>query len=57
VKCPLSKSLISDGMSRDEDLQGKITNLKYMDHEITDAHKFPELERDQYLCTTTFQET
>jgi hypothetical protein len=44
-------------MSSDEELLGKISNLKYMDHDITDAQKFPELERDQYLCTTTVQET
>jgi hypothetical protein len=41
VNYTLLEAPMSVGMSRDEVLLGKITNLKYMDHEITDAHEFP----------------
>jgi hypothetical protein len=56
AKYPLSKAPISDFMSRHKELLGKISNLNYMDHNITDAHKFSVLAWDQYLCATTAQE-
>jgi hypothetical protein len=33
------------------DLMGKVTTLKYLDHEITNAQKFPELSWEKYVCT------
>jgi hypothetical protein len=31
----------------------KVASLKFMDHDIIDMHKFPKLDRDQYLCMNT----
>jgi hypothetical protein len=56
-KYPLSIAPVLTGVSSEEDMLGKISNLKFMDHDITDAHKFPELARDQYLCTRSIPGT
>lgn len=32
-------------------LMGKVVALKFSDHDIADAQKFPELARDEYLRT------
>jgi len=56
VKYLLSVAPVTTGVSSDEDLLGKIVNAEYMNHDITDAHNFPELARDQYLCAMTVQE-
>jgi hypothetical protein len=40
-KYPVSVAPVPTGVSSDEDMLGKISNLKFMDHDITDAHKFP----------------
>jgi hypothetical protein len=29
---------------------GIISTLKFIDHDIMDEQKFPELEREKYLC-------
>jgi hypothetical protein len=47
--CPIAPVL--DGVSSDEDMLGEDFSLKFMDHDITDAHKFPELAREKYLHT------
>jgi hypothetical protein len=57
AKYPLSIAPVPVGVSSDEDMLGKISNLKFMDHDITDTQKFPELARDQYLCTKTIPGT
>jgi hypothetical protein len=54
AKYPVSVAPVPAGVSSDEDMLGKISNLKFMDHDIMDTQKFPELARDQYLCTRTF---
>jgi hypothetical protein len=50
-KYPLPIAPVPDGVSSDEDMLGKISSLKFMDHDITDAQKFPELAREKYLHT------
>lgn len=50
-KYPLSIAPVLTSVSSAEDMLGKIANLKFMDHDITDAKKFPELAREQYLRT------
>jgi hypothetical protein len=51
AKYPLPITPVLNDVSSDEDMLGKVANLKFMDHDITDTHKFPELVKDQYLCT------
>jgi len=36
-KYPLPKAPISKGVRQDEDMLGKVVNLEFMDHEITDT--------------------
>jgi hypothetical protein len=53
AKYPLPIAPVPKGVRKDEDMLGKVANLKFMDHDITDTQKFPELAKDQYLCTKT----
>jgi hypothetical protein len=50
-KYSLSIEPVLTSVSSAEDMLGKIANLKFMDHDITDAKKISELAREQYLCT------
>jgi hypothetical protein len=52
-KYPLPIAPVLKGVRKDEDMLDKVANLKFMDHDITNTQKFPELARDQYLCTKT----
>jgi hypothetical protein len=42
---------IPPGVSVEGDMLGKISTLKFSDHDIMDEKKFPELAREKYLCT------
>jgi hypothetical protein len=42
---------IPPGVIIEGDLMGKVVALKFSDHDITDAQKFPELAWDKYLRT------
>jgi hypothetical protein len=53
AKYPLPITPVLKGVRKEEDMLGKVDNLKFMDNDITDTHKFPELARDQYVCTKT----
>jgi hypothetical protein len=53
AKYPLPIAPVPKGVRKDEDMLGKVAKLNFMDHDITDMQKFPELARDQYLCTKT----
>jgi hypothetical protein len=53
AKYSLPITPVSKGVRKDGDMIGKVNNLKFMDHDITDTKNFPELARDQYLCTET----
>jgi hypothetical protein len=57
AKYPLPKAPVLNGISSDEDMLGKVANLKFMDHDITDTHKFHELVMDQHFCTKTDPDT
>jgi hypothetical protein len=56
-KYPLPIAPIPTDVSSDEDMLGKVANLKFMDHDINDSNKLPELAKDQYLCTETIPGT
>jgi hypothetical protein len=49
AKYPLVMPDIPDGVIIDEDMLGKVSQLKYADHDITDTTKFPELAPRKYL--------
>jgi hypothetical protein len=49
AKYPLVMPDIPDGVIIDEDMLGKVSQLKYVDHDITDTTKFPELAPSEYL--------
>jgi hypothetical protein len=53
-KYPLPIELVLDGLSSDEDMLDKVSNLNFMDHNINDTQKIYELSKDQYLCTKAF---
>jgi hypothetical protein len=53
AKYPFLIAPVLTDVSREEYMLRKITNLNFMDHDIIDTQKFPELARDQYLCTKT----
>jgi hypothetical protein len=40
---------IPEGVIIDEDMLGKVPQLRYADHDITDTEKFPELVPHHYL--------
>jgi hypothetical protein len=42
---------IPPGVIIEGDMLGKIVALKFIDHDIMDEHKFPELEHEKYFCT------
>jgi len=42
---------IPAGIIVEGDMLGRIAALKFAKHNITDEQKFPELERENYLCT------
>jgi hypothetical protein len=46
AKYPLLIAPVMVAISSDEDMIVKIANLKFMDHDITDTHKFHELAKD-----------
>jgi hypothetical protein len=43
AKYPLPIAPVPKGVSQDKDMLDKVANLKFMDHDITDMQKFPEL--------------
>jgi hypothetical protein len=45
AKYPLPIAPVPNEVSSDEDMLGKVANLKFMDHDIIDSQKFPELAR------------
>jgi hypothetical protein len=57
AKYPLPIEPFSKGITQYKDMLSKLANLKFMDQDITDTHKFPELDKDQYLCTKTNPDT
>jgi hypothetical protein len=50
-KYPLSVAPVLVGVSSEGEMLGNISNLKFMDHDIIDAQKFPELAKEQYFRT------
>jgi hypothetical protein len=48
-KYPLVTSDIPNGVIIDEDILGKVSQLKYADHDITNTTKFLELVSGEYL--------
>jgi hypothetical protein len=48
-KYPLPIASVLKGVRKDEDMLDKVANLKFMDHDIMDTQKFPELAKDQYF--------
>jgi hypothetical protein len=52
-KYPLPIASVLKWVKKYEDMLGKVANLKFMDHDITNKQRFLELVRDQYLCTNT----
>jgi hypothetical protein len=55
AKYPVSVAPILVGVRSNEDMLGKISNLKFMDHDIMDTKKFLGLSRDRSLCTRTIR--
>jgi hypothetical protein len=49
AKYPLVMPGIPDGVIINEDMLGKVPQLKYVDHNITYTTKFPELAPSKYL--------
>jgi hypothetical protein len=49
TKYPLVEPEIPEGVIVEEDMLGLIPSLKYVDHDITDENKFPELVPSKYL--------
>jgi hypothetical protein len=45
----LGTSLVPSFVSIEGDILGKVVTLKFMDHDITDEYKFPELAKENYL--------
>jgi hypothetical protein len=35
----------------------KVSSLKFVDHDITDKKKFPEMDREKYLCAKSVPST
>jgi hypothetical protein len=56
-KYPLETSPVPPGVSIEGDMLDKVVSLKFMDHDITDEQKFPELAREKYLCTKSIPGT
>jgi hypothetical protein len=56
-KYPLGTSPVPPGVSIEGDMLGRLSSLKFMDHDITDEKKFPELAREKYLCTKSIPGT
>jgi hypothetical protein len=50
-KYPFLIALVLDGVSSDDDMLRNIFSLNFMEHDITNAQKFPELARKKYLHT------
>jgi hypothetical protein len=46
-------ALVLVGVRSDEDMFGKFSNIKFVEYDIMDTQKFPELVNDQYLCRRT----
>jgi len=42
---------IPPGLIVEGDMLGNIATLKFADHNSIDEKKFPEMERENYLCT------
>jgi hypothetical protein len=57
AKYPLTITIELKGISSDVGMLGKVDNLNFMDHNITDMQKLPKLARDYYLCTTNGPDT
>jgi hypothetical protein len=49
-KYPLETSPIPLGVSVEGAILGKISTLKFVDHDITDEKRFLEMARGMYLC-------
>jgi hypothetical protein len=47
----LATPTVPPNASVEGDMLGKIVALKFVDRDITDEKKFPEMEWDKYLCT------
>jgi hypothetical protein len=56
-KYPLPKSPVPPGVSIEGEMLRKVVGLKFMDHDITDEKKFPELAREKYLHTRSIPGT
>jgi hypothetical protein len=50
-KYMLPTSPVPLGVSIEGDILGKVAGIKFMDHDITDAKKFPDLAKEKYLHT------
>jgi hypothetical protein len=48
-KYPLETSPVPPGVSIEGDMLGKVVSLKFVDHDITDEQKFPELGQGKVL--------
>jgi len=49
-KYPLLVPPVPSRMSREGDMLGNTTILKFLDHDIIDEQPFPELAREKYSC-------
>jgi hypothetical protein len=49
-KYPLSTPTVPPGVSIEGDMLGNVATLKFVDHDIIDEMKFPDLARENYLC-------
>jgi hypothetical protein len=56
-KYPLPIAPVPPGVRIEGEMLGNIAGLKFMDHDITDEQKFPELAREKYLCTRSIPGT
>jgi hypothetical protein len=53
----MATSPIPPSVSVEGDMLNKVSTLKFVDHDITNAHNFPEMAREKYLCTKSVPST